>query len=294
MNVVVVGLGNQGRKRARVAGASLVGSVDPVAPEATWRSLRDVPAECYQAALVCTPDAAKPELLRTLLDEGKHVLVEKPLLTGAAELMQLARERGVTCYTAYNHRFEPLLVKLRELLPELGTVYSGRFFYGNGTARDVRDSVWRDAGAGVLTDLGSHLLDMWRFLFPHLQLDLELWGGYRHENQALDHFLAGSRATPAWHFEATLLSWRNHFTLSLVGERGSLSLEGLCKWGPSCLTWRRRQLPSGKPEEERWVLEQPDPTWELEFRHFLELARRADSNLANDVWLQGILEGLAA
>ena len=32
-------------------------------------------------------------------------------------------------------------------------------FYGNGTARLVRDSAWRDQGAGVLPDLGSHLLD---------------------------------------------------------------------------------------------------------------------------------------
>ena len=42
---------------------------------------------------------------------------------------------------------------------ELGRVYRCRLFYGNGTARDVRNSPWRDKGAGVLTDLGSHLLD---------------------------------------------------------------------------------------------------------------------------------------
>ena len=39
------------------------------------------------------------------------------------------------------------------------------FFYGNGTARDVRNSPWRDQGFGVLPDLGSHLLDMVLFLF---------------------------------------------------------------------------------------------------------------------------------
>lgn len=292
MRVLVVGLGNQGRKRARVAGAGLVGSVDPVAPEATWRTLAEVPADAFQAALVCTPDDTKLELLRTLLDQGKHVLVEKPLLAGAAELLELSRRRGVSCYTAYNHRFEPLLVKLRELLPELGPIYTGRFFYGNGTARDVRDSVWRDQGAGVVTDLGSHLLDMWRYLFPQALLKLELWGAQRLENHTPDHFLALSRGTPVWQFEGSLLSWRNHFSLDLVGELGSLSLDGLCKWGPSCLTWRRRQLPSGKPDEERWVLEQPDPTWDLEFAHFLELAARSESNLENDIWLESMFADL--
>ena len=41
-------------------------------------------------------------------------------------------------------------------------------FYGNGTARLVRESAWRDAGAGVLPDLGSHLLDTARFWFGDL------------------------------------------------------------------------------------------------------------------------------
>ena len=45
----------------------------------------------------------------------------------------------------------------------LGGIYRCRMFYGNGTARLVRDSAWRDDGAGVLPDLGSHLLDTARF-----------------------------------------------------------------------------------------------------------------------------------
>ena len=50
---------------------------------------------------------------------------------------------------------------MRELIVsgELGEIYSCRMFYGNGTARLVRESDWRDQGAGVLPDLGSHLLD---------------------------------------------------------------------------------------------------------------------------------------
>ena len=46
-----------------------------------------------------------------------------------------------------------------------GKVYFARFFYGNGTALEVKHSEWRDRGLGVLPDLGSHLLDMTLFLF---------------------------------------------------------------------------------------------------------------------------------
>ena len=53
---------------------------------------------------------------------------------------------------------------MRDLIAsgELGKIFRCRMFYGNGTARLVRDSEWRDQGAGV-PDLGSHVLDTARF-----------------------------------------------------------------------------------------------------------------------------------
>ena len=70
-------------------------------------------------------------------------------------------------YVAYNHRFEPHFVRMRDLIASgvLGRIYRCRMFYGNGTARLVRNSDWRDQGAGVLDDLGSHVLDTARFWF---------------------------------------------------------------------------------------------------------------------------------
>src|SRR5262249_14495758 len=151
-------------------GADAVATVDPVAPDANYRALEDVPLDTYEAALVCTPDHAKHAALAYLLSHGKHVLVEKPLLAAGAatlqELANLASRSNVACYTAYNHRFEPHVRRLKELLDAgtLGEIYLARFFYGNGTAREVQRSSWRDQGAGVLTDLGSHLLDLTLFL----------------------------------------------------------------------------------------------------------------------------------
>src|SRR6266852_4594235 len=116
MRAIVVGLGVQGRKRQSVAGGDVVGTVDPER-SADHKSVTDVPLDTYDAALVCTPDGAKVELLTYLLSHGKHVLVEKPLLAadaGALErLVALSRERRVACYTAYNHRFEPHFVRMK-------------------------------------------------------------------------------------------------------------------------------------------------------------------------------------
>lgn len=80
MKIAIVGLGIQGRKRMPFAGADLVATIDPVALDAQYRRIQDVPLGSYDAALVCTPDDAKLAILEYLLSNGKHVLVEKPLL----------------------------------------------------------------------------------------------------------------------------------------------------------------------------------------------------------------------
>src|SRR5690242_15945602 len=213
MRVVVVGYGVQGRKRLRVAGPDGVGIVDPISAEATWRDIRAVPLTDYDAALVCTPDAPKVEILRHLLGNGKHALVEKPLHAEREhdldELEALARKTGAVCYTAYNHRFEPHYVRMRDLVHSgvLGRIYRCRMFYGNGTARLVRESEWRDQGAGVLGDLGSHLLDTARFWFGDIGSEFRLISASRFENRAPDHVVIDSQSSaPRLEFEMTLLS----------------------------------------------------------------------------------------
>ncbi|HEY6994605.1 MAG TPA: Gfo/Idh/MocA family oxidoreductase [Xanthobacteraceae bacterium] len=302
MRVVVAGLGVQGHKRRRIAGEDFVAAVDPVNEEARYRSIADVPLADYDAVLACIPDEPKVEVLGYCLEHGKHVLVEKPLWAkderDIVRLEALARRNGVVCYTAYNHRFEPHFVRMRELIAsgELGAIYSCRMFYGNGTARLVRDSAWRDQGAGVLPDLGSHLLDTARFWFGDIGEDFRLVSVSRFENRAPDNVvIASDTAKPKLEFEMTLLSWRNHFTCDVLAEKGTAHIESLCKWGPTTFTHRTRILPSGRPPEQSVTLVQEDPTWALEYEHFKQLvSERTLTDLGNDRWLLRVLGRLSA
>jgi scyllo-inositol 2-dehydrogenase (NADP+) len=300
MRIIVVGLGVQGQKRSAIAGADVVATVDPVHPGAQFRRVEDVPVTSYEAALVCTPDSVKIGLLRYLLSEGKHVLVEKPLLADRSddliEVAALARRRRVTCYTAYNHRFEPHFVRMKEVIDSgaLGEIYCARMFYGNGTARLVRESVWRDQGAGVLPDLGSHLLDTVLFWFGTPRTRFRVFSAERFENRAFDHVCFGGNGRPTLQLEVTLLSWRNHFYADLLAEKGSAHIRSLCKWGPSSFVLRHRKLPSGRPDEQVTTLTQSDPTWALEYTYFKDLCARGEGNLANDVWIGDVLSELAA
>jgi scyllo-inositol 2-dehydrogenase (NADP+) len=300
MRVVVAGLGVQGHKRRHVAGADFVAAVDPVNSEAEYRRIEDVPLASYDAVLACIPDEPKVGLLDYLLRHGKHVLVEKPLWADddadIAQLAAVAKKNGVVCYTAYNHRFEPHFVRMRDVIKsgQLGAIYRCRMFYGNGTARLVRDSEWRDQGAGVLPDLGSHLLDTARFWFGDIGDHFAIISSRCFENRAPDHVVLGSRgATPQLELEMTLLSWCNHFTCDVFAENGSAHIRSLCKWGPSTFTLRTRVLPSGRPPEEAITLVQDDPTWTIEYEHFKRLcAERRVGDLTDDLWLNRTLRRL--
>jgi scyllo-inositol 2-dehydrogenase (NADP+) len=298
MRVIVVGLGVQGRKRLAVANKEVVATVDPFNSEAKYRFIQDVPLSSYDAALLCIPDEAKLELITYLLANRKHLLVEKPLFAAdTADLMRLntlSQLTSTVCYTAYNHRFEPHFVRMKQVIDSgrLGKIYCVRIFYGNGTARLVRDSAWRDQGSGVLPDLGSHLLDTAHFWFGKPSAAFDIYSCNRFENRSFDHFSFGSNGSPVLQLEMTLLNWRNHFYADVFAENGSAHIQSLCKWGPSTFTLRDRKLPSGRPYEEAVTLVQADPTWELEYQHFKHLCASGQSNIENDIWINTVLNDL--
>src|SRR2546423_4880307 len=178
----------------------------------------------------------------------------------------------------------------------LGELYHCRMFYGNGTGRLVRDSAWRDEGAGVLPDLGSHLLDTVNFWFGDAGQDFRVVSSNCFENRAPDHVVIGSEsAQPRIELEMTLLSWRNHFTCDVLAENGTAHIRSLCKWGPTTFTHRTRVLPSGRPPEESVTLVQDDPTWALEYDHFKRLVGSGQkTDLGNDRWLLRVLGRLSA
>jgi scyllo-inositol 2-dehydrogenase (NADP+) len=301
MRVVIAGLGVQGRKRRNFVGDDYVASVDPVNHEADYKSLPDVPLDNYDAVLACVPDAAKAELLAYCVANGKHVLVEKPLLASADDLLSLqhrAREKATVIYTAYNHRFEPHYIRMRDLISSgaLGQIYSCRMFYGNGTSRLVRDSPWRDQGAGVLTDLGSHLLDTCRFWFGDIDANFSVTSASNFENRAADHvIIANESMRPRIELEMTLLMWRNDFSCDILAEKGTAHISSLCKWGPTKFTHRIRTLPSGRPLEDAQIFCRDDPTWAAEYAHFTKLCELGlKTDLSNDLWLRHVLSKLGA
>lgn len=105
---------------------------------------------------------------------GKHLLCEKPLAPTAAtahDMWKAAEEAGVRHMCGFNYRFFPALQLARRMIQggELGTIHHYRSNFLLSSSLDgVRVRSWRDdkgqAGSGSLGDLGSHHIDLARFL----------------------------------------------------------------------------------------------------------------------------------
>mgnify|MGYP001242717056 CR=1 FL=1 len=293
MKCIIVGYGIQGKKRIKtIKKNQLSAIVDPIIKSAKYCFIEQVPLESYDTVILCTPDNKKEEIINYCVKYNKNILVEKPLIfESLKKLIKLEKnlhKKKLILYTAYNHRFEPNIIKLKKIIDKnkIGKLYSCRMFYGNGTAKLVKNSLWKDHSNGVLNDLIPHLIDLCIFLFGYKQIkEFVLVSYFRHENNSPDHIIIrNNNLNFNIELEATYCMWRNSFSCDLIGEFGSAHLNSLCKWGPSEIILRKRKFPSGKPAETKNIINSKDITWEKEFKFFKSLVdNKKIQNLSTDV-----------
>jgi len=123
----------------------------------------------------CLPNHLHYEFIKTALLEGKHVCTDKPLALNyeqAQELAELAKKTTVKAHVIFQLRFFPAVMRAKQLIDEgfLGKINFFRFLYLHSSC--VRQSSkaysWKaeyeKVGGGVLVDLGSHIIDLARYL----------------------------------------------------------------------------------------------------------------------------------
>jgi scyllo-inositol 2-dehydrogenase (NADP+) len=297
MKAVLIGLGNQGQKRIKYFKKDLICLVDPFKKRIKYKSIYKVPLNIFDTAILCIPDKKKYKIIKYLAKNKKNIFVEKPLIESHKKLIELKKiikKNNICYYTAYNHRFEPHIINIKKILKKkiFGKIYRIKSFYGNGTSKLVKNSIWKDQGFGVLPDLGSHLLDILFFLFSYKDYNLKINTLKNFENKSPDFVSFSSKGGPCIDLEATFLSWKNKFNLDIYAEKGSLHLNGLCKWGPSILEIHKRVYPSGSPIIKKKVLSMKDPTWKLEYNFFKNNLKNKINNIDNDIKISKIMNKL--
>jgi len=119
---------------------------------------------------VATPHPQHHAIALGALRAGKALLVEKAFtatVAGAREVAELSRETGVFAMEAMWTRFQPAVVRLRELIADgtIGEVRSVQADLGVQRDFDPADRLFaKDLGGGALLDLGVYVVSFAQML----------------------------------------------------------------------------------------------------------------------------------
>jgi predicted dehydrogenase len=169
VRVAVLGVGSLGKEHARIyAGLAAAGQVeltgvfDTSADTArkiaakhgtrVFSSMAEL-AAASDAVNIVTPTVTHFELAKSLLQQGKHVLVEKPMTDNtaeAAELVQLAQQKNCVLQIGHVERFNPVFKYLETAAPEPRFIETHRLSPYPARSTDI----------GVVLDLMIHDLDV--------------------------------------------------------------------------------------------------------------------------------------
>jgi predicted dehydrogenase len=181
------------------------------------------------------PNGLHAEPTIAAAEAGKHVLCEKPLGRTADEAYDIwarVASTGVKHLCGFNYRFVPAVRLARELIQrgELGELRHFRGRYLQDWGDDPSLDTWRfhpdEAGSGALGDLGTHVIDLARFLVGEIATVsgvVRTFVAGRQVDDALEvaiEFAGGTIGT----IEATRLALgrRNAFQWEINGSEGSL------------------------------------------------------------------------
>lgn len=229
----VIGVGAMGKNHARLYselfGVELIGVSDVnetlVASVARsydckpYADYHDLLGENLDAVSIVVPTTLHKQVALDAIKRGINVLVEKPIadtVENADEIIKAAREKGVKLMVGHVERFNPAIIKLKELIGNglLGNIVSisaKRVGPYNPRIRDV----------GIVLDLGTHDIDIMSYLYGEKIKEVYASAGtvvHSHEDHAIItlNFDSGSSGV----IDTNWLTPHKVRNLTVIGSRG--------------------------------------------------------------------------
>ncbi len=240
-----------------------------------WREMlagETARADRVDLVTVATPNASHFEITKAFLENGFHVLCEKPMTMTVEEgeqIVCLAQSSGRICAVNYGYSGYPLVLHLRAMVArgDLGKVRLVQCEFAHGHHADAADADnprvrWRydPAQAGVsaqFADCGIHAMHMASFVtgqeVEKLSADCVSCIPSRVlEDDAMVNFrMSGGAVGRLW--TSSIAIGRQHgLTIQVFGEKGGL----------------------------RWAQEQPNQLYYMPLKQRLQVIERGEANLS--------------
>jgi scyllo-inositol 2-dehydrogenase (NADP+) len=222
--------------------------------------------ETIRLVVVATPNDSHFDLAKACLLAGRDVVVDKPFaptMAESEELVRLAAERGRLLTVYHDRRYDGDFHTVQKVVASgaLGEVaeFESRF---DRFRPEGKPGVWRERpdqpGAGVLFDLGPHLIDQALILFGEPQ-SITAWALRQRStsvvDDAFDVFLEYPRTRVLLRARSLAFMPTVHFLIH--GTRGTFVKYGM---DPQEEILRSEKFPRGKDWGPRWG-EDPEENW---------------------------------
>ena len=179
MKIVQIGIGGWGKNHARILSNLGVLSAVCDTDEQKCREIGEkysvnyynsleklLKSEEFDGAFVVTPTSTHAEIAKKLIEEKKHVFVEKPMTYKSEEgyeLTKLAEKRKVILTCGFIERFNPAVEMVKNYLNEkrYGNLVMLEFHRENRMPPQVKD-------VGIIYDTSVHDIDTANWLFGEM------------------------------------------------------------------------------------------------------------------------------
>ena len=239
LGVSVIGCGSWGRNHARIYkeldNARLISVVDQDENRAREIGTR-YGVEWYtdtdkifknseiEAVSICTPTITHAEIALEAIEEGKHLLVEKPMTNTIKEakmLIKAAKKKGVHLTVGFVERFNPAVTEAikRVSSGEIGEVILAH-------ARRVSRRPLRIGDVGVIKDLGIHDIDVILQLFKNTPIEVyAIAGSIAHKFEDYANIILKYEGNRNAFIETNWLTPRKVRNLIITGTEGLINVE---------------------------------------------------------------------
>jgi predicted dehydrogenase len=285
----IAGLGNMGSCHAhslldgKIPRASLAAVSDPAADLSRFSSQAKtftsteamIRSGEIDAIIIATPHYFHTTLGMDALEQGLHVLVEKPVSVHKADAQRLIgayqpeKHPGQIFGVMFNQRTDPHYIKLRELIQggELGEIrrvtwlitnwFRTDAYYNSGGWR----ATWSGEGGGVLLNQSPHNLDLFQWLFGmpvrvrahckfgqyhDIEVEDDVTAYYEFANGGTASFITSTGEAPGTN------------RLEIAAERGRVVLED------GLIHWKRNETPSTEFRRTSASGYNAPPVWNIE------------------------------
>jgi predicted dehydrogenase len=294
MKIAIIGCGNIGLKRAKAIKKDKKTKIKIIVGRKKLKNKTDYVGLKTAKNLKCQYTSNKNDAIKSkvnsiilstqpdlflkigkeILNSKKHLLIEKPLGLNSREALDLintAKKNKVFLKTGFNLRFDDGVQLVKKIIDKklLGKIYFFKVDYVNGSVKTNKNKI------GALSDIGSHCINLFEYFiskkFKVINNSYQKNEYFKDDNGFLT--IKSNKILGLIHY--SFVRWKNKFFLEISGQKGSVTIESLPKWGRQTVTFSKRVYPSGEPKNKKWFFYN-DNSWYNEWIYFKNLILKKD------------------